>query len=183
MLTPFLWPEMFSLAECSAIIRLAKAKGLHEAGLVHGRRNESIRRAQIAWLDDEGDAAWVFERLTGIVLAANRQHFQFALTEFAERIQIAMYDADPAGHFDWHVDIGAGPFASKRKLTLVAQLTDASCYAGGRLELNATGQVLTSGTTQGDAILFPSFTPHRVSEVTQGARFSLTTWVHGPAFR
>ena len=183
MLTPFHWPEMFSLAECSAIIRLAEAKGLREAGLVRGRQNESIRRAQIAWLDDAGDAAWVFQRLTGTVLAANRQHFQFELTEFAERIQVALYQSDQAGHFDWHVDIGAGPFASKRKLTVVAQLSDASSYTGGSLELNATGQVLTSGRTQGDAILFPSFIPHRVAEISQGTRFSLTTWVHGPAFR
>ena len=39
MLTPFHWPEMFTLTECSAIIRLAKAQGLREAGLVRGRQN------------------------------------------------------------------------------------------------------------------------------------------------
>ena len=183
MLTPFPWPEMFTPAECSAIVRLAEAQGLREAGLVRGRQNESIRTARIAWLDDAGDAAWVFERVTGTVLAANRQHFQFDLTEFAERIQVALYDADQAGHFDWHVDIGAGAFAARRKLTLVAQLSDRASYSGGTLDLNATGQIATSGTGQGDAILFPSFVPHRVTAVSSGVRFSLTTWVHGPAFR
>ena len=174
---------MFTLTECSAIIRLAKAQGLREAGLVRGRQNESIRSAQIAWLDDEGDAAWVFERLTGTVLAANRQHFQFDLTAFAERIQIAQYASDQAAHFDWHIDIGVGPFAEKRKLTLVAQLSDPANYSGGCLELNASGQVSSCANAQGDAILFPSFVPHRVTEISNGLRFSLTTWVHGPAFR
>ena len=183
MLDPYHWPEMFTLAECNAIVHLAKTQGFRNAGHVSSRQNESIRSAQIAWLDDEGDAAWVFERLTGTVLAANRQHFQFDLTEFAERIQVALCQADEAGHFDWHVDIGAGAFASKRKLTLVAQLSDPASYSDGRLELNVSGQVSTFDTAQGGAILFPSFVPHRVTEVSKGLRFSLTTWVHGPAFK
>ena len=34
MLTPFHWPEMFSLAECSAIIRLALQDAASIAGLM-----------------------------------------------------------------------------------------------------------------------------------------------------
>ena len=183
MLDPYHWPEMFTLAECNAIVHLAKTQGFRNAGHVSSRQNESIRSAQIAWLDDEGDAAWVFERLTGTVMVANRQHFQFNLTEFGERIQVALYQADETGHFDWHLDIGTGAIASKRKLTIVAQLSDPSSYSDGRLELNASGQVSTFDTAQGGAILFPSFVPHRVTGVSRGLRFLLTTWVHGPPFR
>ncbi len=162
---------------------MANALGLREARLVRGPQNQSIRSAQIAWLDEESEAGWVFARMTDTVLAANRQHFQFDLTEFAERVQVAFYDAGQLGHFDWHIDIGAGTFAAKRKLTLVAQLSDPSSYSGGYLELNATGQFEVAGAAQGDAVLFPSFVPHRVAEVTKGNRYSLTTWVHGPAFQ
>ena len=183
MLTPLSWPEMFSQRECEEIVRLAKARGLRDAGLVRGRRNESIRTARIAWLDDKCDADWVFARMTGTVIAANRQHFNFELNEFAERVQIAFYSADQSGHFDWHVDIGAGAFASRRKLTLVAQLSDPSHYSGGCLELNANGRIEVARTVQGDAVIFPSFVLHRVMEVTDGIRYSLTAWIHGPAFR
>lgn len=183
MITALNCNAMFSKAECTEIIRLAQNQGLQEAGLVRGRQNESIRTARIAWLDETGDAGWVFDRVTDTVAVANREHFGFDLTEFAERTQVALYEADNASHFDWHSDIGAGAFASKRKLTLVAQLSDPSDYTGGTLELNSTGQTECAGTVQGDAILFPSFMPHRVTELTSGRRYSLTTWVHGPAFR
>ncbi len=183
MLTPLTCPAMFSQDECAEIIRMAQIEGLREAGLVRGRQNESIRTARISWLDEEGEADWVFSRVTSTVIAANRTHFSFDLTEFAERVQVAVYDASNASHFDWHSDIGSGTFAEKRKLTLVAQLSDPADYIGGRLELNATGRVDVVGTVQGDAILFPSYILHRVTEVTDGSRYSLTTWIHGPAFR
>lgn len=70
MLTPFAWPEMFSHAECVEIIRLAETRTFREAGLVRGRQNESIRAARIAWLDEEGEAGWVFERTVGTVMEA-----------------------------------------------------------------------------------------------------------------
>ena len=183
MLTPLTWTDMFSATECDAVVRLAHAGGLREAGLVRGRQNESIRSARIAWLDDEGEAAWVFERVTGTVIAANRQHFGLDLTDFAERVQIAFYDAEACGHFDWHSDIGGGTLAERRKLTLVAQLSASGSYTGGTLELNVAGQVEAAERGRGTATLFPSFTPHRVTDVVSGARYSLTTWTHGPAFR
>ena len=107
---------------------MAKAHGFSEAGLVRGRRNESIRIAQTTWLDETGEADWVSERILATVLSANRLHFQFDLTEFAEKVQVARYDAEDGSHFDWHVDCGEGPFASRRKLTLVAQLSDGAAY-------------------------------------------------------
>ncbi|NIY73940.1 2OG-Fe(II) oxygenase [Marivivens donghaensis] len=183
MLTPLNISAMFSTSECDEIIRLAMAEGPREAGLVRGRQNESIRTARISWLDETGDAAWVFDRVMATVASANREHFGFDLTEFAERSQVAIYEANNDSHFDWHSDIGAGTFAEKRKLTLVAQLSDAADYQGGLLELNGTGQVETAATERGGATLFPSFIPHRVTKVTEGIRYSLTTWVHGPAFR
>lgn len=182
MITPFAWPEMFTPPECDEIVRIAEAQAFSDAGLVRGRRNESIRVARTTWLEEDGPAAFVFERVVGTVLAANRQHFRFDLRDFAERVQIACYTAERESHFDWHADIGDGPFAAKRKLTLVAQLSDPGDYAGGVLELNGTGQTERAAQDRGHATLFPSFTLHRVSPVTAGSRYSLTTWVHGPAF-
>ncbi len=183
MLTPFTWTEMFTEDECVEIVRLANAEGFREAGLVRGRQNSSIRPAKIAWLDETGEASWVFDRVFGTVISANRQHFGFKLDEFAERIQVALYDVDNGGWFDWHVDIGSGSFASKRNITLVAQLTDRSGYSGGALAINATGVAETASDLRGDGVLFPSFLPHRVSKMEAGVRYSLTTWAHGPAFQ
>lgn len=36
---------------------------------------------------------------------------------------------------------------------------------------------------QGEAICFPSWTPHRVTPIEWGVRHALAVWVHGPQFR
>lgn len=98
-------------------------------------------------------------------------------------MQVAWYGADSAGHFDWHADIGDGPLARRRKLTIVAQLSDPADYDGGALELNPAGRPVEAPRGFGDAVLFPSFVLHRVAPVTRGARYSLTLWAHGAPFR
>lgn len=183
MLTPFEIDDVFDLHECGEIIRVVETRMFADAGLVRGGINDNIRRAQTTWLDSEGDSAWVLERLVDTVIDANRAHFGFDLTEFAEKTQVAWYDTAQGGHFDWHVDIGDGQFALRRKLTLVVQLSADDSYRGGDLELNADGLPRAASRKLGTATLFPSFTPHRVTPMTHNSRYSMTTWVHGPAFR
>lgn len=183
MLTPLEIDDVFDLRECAEIIRVVDSRLFADAGLVRGERNDNIRRARIAWLDSEGEDLWVFERLMDTVIKANRKHFEFDLTEFAEKMQVAWYDAGQGGHFDWHIDQGDGQFAARRKLTMVVQLSDGESYEGGDLELNANGCPRAVSRRLGSATLFPSFTPHRVTPMARNSRYSMTTWVHGPAFR
>lgn len=183
-MTPFhLVPAALTPAECDALVALVGAHQLKDAGLVGGTTAHSIRRADIGWLDDMPQAAWVMERMMRLVSQANHQAFDFALSDFGESPQVARYDAQRQGHFDWHSDIGSGPWAAKRKLTIVVQLSDPAAYEGGTLELRPDSNIHSPAREQGTAILFPSFVLHRVSPVTLGTRWSLTLWSHGPAFR
>lgn len=182
-LAPLVLPLVFTPAECAAIAALAEEAGPAPAGLVKGRSDRDLRRAKIAWLDDQGSGAWVFNRIVDTVIEANRAQFDFALTEFAESAQVAVYEGNDEGHFDWHSDTGEGRLAGKRKLTFVAQLSAPEDYEGGALELNPNGTIQSLPRDQGAAVLFPSFTLHRVTPVTAGIRRSLTLWVHGPGFR
>ncbi len=175
-------PDAFTANDCAQIVTLAKSSGLSQAGLVQGQSDKSIRTAQVAWLEDQADAAWVMQRIVGLVGEANRQ-YNFELTDFSEHIQVAQYHADIAGHFDWHADIGSGELAAKRKLTLVVQLSQPIEYEGGILQTWSANQPVQADQSQGTATLFPAFTLHRVTPVTQGERWSLTTWVHGPSFK
>lgn len=176
-------PDLFDLAECGRIAALHEGAAFADAGLVGGVRRDNIRRARLCWLDESAGAGWVLERIMAAVRETNRTRFGFDLTEFAERMQLAWYGAETGGHFDWHVDIGDGPVARRRKLTIVVQLSDPSGYEGGALQTNADARIREAPRARGGATLFPSFVLHRVSPVTRGARRSLTTWVHGPAFR
>lgn len=183
-MTPFLdLPGAFSPDDCAAVIALARAAQLRDAGLVGGQTQHGLRRADIAWLDDLPEGAWVMDRLTALVARANREGYGFDLTDFAESAQIARYGADRQGHFDWHSDIGTGPLSARRKLTVVVQLSDPATYAGGALDLRPDSSVRPAPQGQGTAVIFPSFVLHRVTPVTLGTRWSLTLWAHGPAFR
>ena len=118
-----------------------------------------------------------------IAIDAGLGAFDFALTEFCESPQLARYGAESEGHFVWHSDIGDGPVARKRKLTLVVQLSAPEAYEGGALEIMPDANILVANRMKGAATVFPSFVLHRVTPVTRGNRHSLTVWAHGPAFR
>jgi len=176
-------PSLFTPAECAEIIRLRETETRDSGGLVGGVQQGEIRRAKISWLDDEGSASWVMQRIMGAVAKANRETFNFDITEFREKLQVAAYDESEAGHYDWHSDIGEGQIAQFRKATIVTQLSPPNAYEGGGLEVNLGSRVLTADREQGSATLFASFMLHRVIPVTKGTRYSLTCWSHGPRFR
>ena len=183
MLTPVALPDLFSREDCARIIALAEGGALDEARLVGGRAVAEKRRARIAWLDDEGAASWVMARLMRAVADVNRDGFGFDIEAFEERGQVALYEEAAGGGFDWHSDVGDGPLARRRKLTVVAQLSEDGDYEGGALEVNGDGAPRAASRTQGGGIAFPSFALHRVAPVTRGRRWSLTIWAHGAPFR
>ncbi len=96
MLRPFEVAEVFSPQECAEIIAIAHANIFQDAKLVGANRYQMLRRSRTSWLDEAGTADWVFQRLLTIFATSNREHFDFALEEFAERMQVAWYEASPA---------------------------------------------------------------------------------------
>ncbi len=176
-------PNALSAADCDRLIALAQTAQMKDAGLVRQTTAHQIRRAEIAWLDDLPQGGWAMDQMIAHVAQANREGFNFDLTDFGESAQIARYGAERAAHFDWHSDIGTGPMAARRKLTIVVQLSDPASYDGGTLELRPDSNVTGAARTRGTATIFPSFVLHRVTPVTAGTRWSLTLWAHGPAFR
>ncbi len=156
---------------------------MRDAALVGATTAHQVRRADVVWLDDLPQAGWVMDRMIGIMVAANREGYGFDLTDFGESAQAARYDAAKGAHFDWHADIGGGMWAMRRKLTVVVQLSDPGDYQGGELDIWAGHTPQTAPRDMGTAIVFPSFHLHRVQPVTEGMRWSLTLWAHGPAFR
>ena len=183
VLAPLEIQSVFSAEECERIIELSQVGLFSDAGLVRGVQAANLRRSRIIWLDEEEDASWIFRRLLDTFAQANREHFQFELDEFAERMQLAWYGARDGGFFDWHVDVGNSSIAARRKLTMVVQLSPGSSYLAGNLETNSDGIVRQASRLIGSAVLMPSFVLHRVEPVRQGERYSLTLWSHGPAFR
>ncbi len=183
MLSVHSMPDAFSAGECERIIQAISRSPAEEALLVGQRQDHNLRNAELVWMDNVDGMGWVMERLIDLVRTSNVKQFDFDLREFAESPQIASYKDTDGGHFAWHSDIGDGPVARKRKLTLVLQLSEPGSYDGGDLEVMPSAQVLAVNRAQGCVSIFPSFTLHRVTTVKRGTRHSMTVWAHGPAFR
>ena len=141
--------------------------------------NQEVRRSTITRVNVERDQ-WIMKKLLLIAQKAN-EHFQYDLTNgILEPAQIATYDAKDEGQYNWHLDIG--PKVLTRKLSISIPLNDEKDFSGGELQFNY-GKPVTQEQVAGTAIVFPSYVLHKVSPVTKGCRYSLVTWVHGPAWR
>ena len=171
-------PAVFSPEECARILAMAQQ---HQGftGTVDARADSAdpIRRSTVRFLYPGADNDWLFARLDHAVVRLNAA-YDFELQGFFEGVQVASYGE--GGHYGWHMDIGPDVF-STRKLSLSLQLSPEADYDGGELEFLVGGDVATR--TQGSLIAFPSFLVHRVRPVTRGTRWSLVSWVAGPAFR
>lgn len=123
----------------------------------------------------------VHAELEAIIEAANK-YFEFDLYGIEETINLLHYhnaDNTVPGHYVGHNDIGEGSI-SRRKLTVIVQLSDESEYDGCTLNISAYGD---ADKNVGNVIVFPSYLEHSVSPIERGERFCLNLWVHGPTFR
>ncbi len=75
--------------------------------------------------------------------------------------------APPTGHFDWHVDSKPGD-GRDRTWNINVMLSSPSAYEGG--ELRVGSQRIEADI--GDTYMYSSATPHAVSAVTSGRRFT-----------
>jgi PKHD-type hydroxylase len=183
--------RLFSEPECDAIIALAEKAGFGNAAIGNPdqtRVDESYRAAEVALIPFHVGAGWLYERITQRMEGANG-HYQFAITGLMEGLQVVRYRAPQSidqqpGHYDWHQDFGAA-YMSRRKLSLVAQLSAPEEYDGCRLTITDPGprELVDLYQQRGAGVIFPSWTPHCVTAITRGTRYALVAWVHGEPFR
>lgn len=169
---------LLTAEECDRVIALAEETSGHESGVGEDGRATPIRQSTIRFLMPDARTRWLFDRLEHAIERLNRG-YQFDLLGFFEGAQVAAYA--PSGRYDWHMDLGTGRY-SNRKLSLSVQLSDPTEYDGGNLEF-AVASTDPMPRSRGALVAFPSFLVHRVAPVTRGTRWSLVSWISGPAFR
>jgi PKHD-type hydroxylase len=182
-LLQYYWFESaFSPDLCQQIIGLGKSFPQEGGQTFSGTGGEpsSIRSSTIRWIDYQDQRVkWLTDKLGDMAKEANNRLFQLDLYGFTEKLQFTEYEGQ-GRHYDWHPDIG--PNMSKRKISIVVQLSDEKDYEGGELLIN-TGQILTPSKKQGSVILFPSFLMHKVEPLRSGNRYSLVSWISGNTWR
>jgi len=178
------WENAFSKEQLDWLQNKAKQSD-QDAGvgadlLNSNRIDKNIRKSQVSWIQINSETSWVFHTLNKVVSEINSQFYGFDLTGFSEPLQLANYSASENGNYGWHQDIGHGLC---RKLSVSVQLTDASEYEGGNLQLITAKGTQTAQKQRGFISVFPSFVRHQVEPVTKGSRQSLVAWVSGPPFK
>jgi PKHD-type hydroxylase len=162
----FVVVDLFTPEECEKIIKHCKKNykskdaALEADGIIH----EETRKTKISWISKNKKMdIMIKDKLRDAVLAINEQKYNFNL-DSSEKVQFGEYGA--GGHYTWHVDLGNEPTGECRKLTICVQLSDECNYGGGNLMLLVGGnQYYTVNNKQGQAIIFPSWIPHIVTEV------------------
>lgn len=177
------WENAFNLEELNWLQH--QAKSAIEDAVVGGANNnqeldKNIRRSRVSWLGHTSETNWLFEKLSYVCSHINIDSFRFDLTGFGEKLQLTNYSQSENGMYGWHQDFGGNV---SRKLSLIIQLSDASEYEGGNLQIMINGEPVTVSKQRGCVIALPSYILHQVTPVTQGSRQSLVAWVSGPAFR
>lgn len=80
-----------------------------------------------------------------------------------------LHEFEPGGHFDWHVDTKPRDGTSRTVNVNVLLSAPGVDYEGGELQVGADAVV----ASQGDMYVYGAATPHRVSPLTRGRRFTL----------
>ncbi len=85
--------------------------------------------------------------------------------------------------YTWHIDATSKSPVSDIKLTCLLNLSEDN-YNGGELILFKGKEVeCKEFNLPGSAVVFPSFTNHKVNKLTSGNRNTLAIWMTGPKFR
>jgi len=144
--------------------------------------NDNYRNSDIRWI---GSGSLASTLLWDYAKEANRNAFGFDI-DYLKDIQYTTYNATDNGKYDWHHDTFWGnPSRYDRKISVVIQLSDPEEYEGGEFEFDSQYEQPNKELLmkRGTVIAFPSFIPHRVTELTSGVRKSLVGWIEGPKFK
>ena len=162
--------ELRSLLDESIDVATVNPTGVQEKQI-----NPAVRRTNIHWLDPVTNES-VYKKVQVILLKAN-EHFNFEIQGLQDRIQLALYDSEEQGFYDWHLDVGSG--SANRKISLTISLNDPQEFKGGELEIMYSRDIQKPRQGKGLATIFPSYLLHRVSPVVEGKRYSLVAWAAG----
>lgn len=175
----FIW----SKNECENIINSAKFLKSYPGAIAGEAIDLSFRKVMKYEIPNNNEFGWIYDKIAKTILSANSFYWNYDI-DFIETVELLEYSFNPnekfQSHYNKHSDFG--PKMNKRKISYSALLSDPSDFQGGDFIFYLEKDIVLS-KEQGQVILFPSFQFHSVSNVTQGTRWSLVTWISGRPFK
>lgn len=175
-----LFSGMIPPEACNQMI--ADFKQLPEVDGATFNNNSDHRRSKVRWVRNQNG---FIDYLLRYVNLANATTFNVDIQQEMDEMQFGEYDASYGGKYDWHHDVNWENGKNfDRKLSVVVQLSDPETYVGGDFEFSEVDSPKKEDWgKQGSILIFPSYLTHRVTEVTEGVRYSLVSWVRGPRWK
>jgi PKHD-type hydroxylase len=169
-------PDAFTAAECDAIAALGESGGDEGAPVwteLGYQVDADARDARTTLRARDAGTAWLFDRLD-LLFARAADALGVAVGPLSEPVQILRYDV--GGHFQrWHTD-GGLDLAAARVISVSVELSEASDYEGGLLEVVPELMGGARTLSRGGAMFFRSGALHHVTPVTRGMRRALVAW-------
>jgi len=180
------WPGALDDELCDKIIKTGLKYDAVESGIGFGsdhKIDNDYRSSKIRWIN-------IYEYyISALVIyfaqEANRTALDMDIYNHVSEIQFTEYDSVYKGKYNEHNDVNwLHDSKSERKLSVVFQLSKPEDYEGGRFNFRSIPNPTEAQfLPRGSVLVFPSLFEHSVSEVTQGKRYSLVSWVQGPKIR
>lgn len=176
------WEGAVISDECEALIGACQGYELLEGRVGTEKEVDNVvRQVQVASVPENSIITRIMQ---SFVSEANNQLFKYNITGM-DHVQFVKYTK--GSFYDWHNDSTVSHNDGEegiRKLSCVVQLSPPEAYNGGEFQLykGCMGEETPAIKKQGSVIVFDARDYHRVTEITEGCRFSLILWARGPNF-
>ena len=174
-------PNVLDLEICQFLIQVWGTRDNVETGVErsHGARREDAlspeaKRRRDHIVADEKLLKMLTSTIGRRVMPEVQRSFAYSATRF-EGFKVACYDSQTGGFFQAHRD-NLSPSTTHRCFALTLNLNED--YEGGRLRFPEFGPMLYMPGA-GEALVFSCSHLHEVTEVTQGRRFTLLSFLFG----
>tara|TARA_A100001201_G_scaffold63172_1_gene59776 strand:- start:19 stop:591 length:573 start_codon:yes stop_codon:yes gene_type:complete len=147
------------------------------------KRNSDVYLYDIWRLDLSDFKKVIIFKIKEIFIQENKK-YNYDLDFSTVNIQFTKYKVGQ--FYEWHTDDDFLNTHKKhnniRKLSLSIPLNIGK-YKGGDMELMINDSGRKINFEPGNVLVFPSFIKHRILPVTENIRYSLVSWISGPAWR
>ena len=121
--------------------------------------------------------------INDFVMYNNREYFGLDIDEAPSSVNINNYENDN-NNYDWHIDSSSGGSLRDIKITVILNISENNNFSGGDFYI-APGRkrLVKEIRSKGSILMFPSYFSHKVTNVTNGKRTSLSAWYKGPKLK
>ena len=175
---------LYNIAPLFDIEHIKKLNKVINQNLIKGSdrpNTDAIKTSQVKFVNLASVQSLIMPFID-FILSSNNYYYGFDLFQLtgSKKLNYNTYQKDE--EYTWHIDATVRSPVRDIKLTCLLNCSE-NDYEGGDLFLFRDKEIKIENFTPGTAIVFPSFTNHKVEKVISGTRATLAIWMNGPKFR